>query len=213
MKINKILFAVVFGLHLFCPVIYAVPFVIPTMVISGTSVFSGPSFTVSGNYGVNDIIYIEGTGTVDLNFGNYTANAAGVIVSPSTTNTGNHLGQTSPADFGALDPGAPYAALLIGNASLGFHPLFAANSSAGFGSSSVPSDIFAMETIGQVFGTAVNNGTVLELVVNDINNYDNSGSFTITTHPIPDEWSMRASFISSLGLLSSMLLFRKKQNS
>ena len=52
---------------------------IPTTVVNGSDVFSGPSFTVSGNFGLSDFVYVEGVGTVDLAAGQFTANAAGVI--------------------------------------------------------------------------------------------------------------------------------------
>jgi hypothetical protein len=202
--------ALAFGFCLFCRVAQAVPFVIPTTVISGTSVFSGPSFTVSGNYGLNDIVSIEASGTVDLDFGNFTANAAGVIVSPPTTNVGSHPGETSPGGF--FDPSAPYAALLIGNATLGFYPLFPANASTGLGSLIVPTDIFVTDTIGQIFGSPIADGTILELLVNDINTFDNSGSFTLTsTSSVPDDWSVKATLICCSCLWSGIFLLRKKQ--
>jgi hypothetical protein len=201
--------ALAFGFCLFCRVAQALPFVIPTTVISGTSVFSGPTFTVSGNYGLNDTVSIEANGTVDLASGDFTANAAGVIVSPSTTNIGSHPGETSP---GFNDPSAPYAALLIGNTTLGFHTLFPADASSGLGSSVVPTDIFATETIGQIFGTTITDGTILELLVNDDNTFDNSGSFTLTsTSSVTDDWSVKATLICCSCLWSGMFLLRKKQ--
>ena len=76
---------------------YGLQMNIPTTVENGIDVFSGPSFTVSGNFGLSDFISVEAIGTVDLNFGNFTANAAGVITAPPVTNTGNNPGQTAPA--------------------------------------------------------------------------------------------------------------------
>jgi len=191
---------------------YGVQMNIPATVVNGTDVFSGPSFTVSGNFGLSDFISVEALGTVDLNFGNFTANAAGVITAPPVTNTGNNPGQTSPALPGAPLPGSPYAALLIGNLSLGFHQLFPADASAGLGSASPPTDIFATRTIGDIFGTTIANGTVLEFRVNDINTSDNSGSFTVGNSPVqnvPDAWGMLSSVLVPLWLWGGLLLGRK----
>src|SRR5246127_4578065 len=130
---------------------------IPTTVVNGTDVFSGPTFAVSGNFGLTDFVNVEAIGTVDLASGAFTANAAGVITAPATTNTGAHPGETSPANPGATLPGEPYAALLIGNTSLGFHLLFPADASTGLGHSSPPTDIFASRTIGDLFGAPLAN--------------------------------------------------------
>jgi hypothetical protein len=184
---------------------------IPTTVVNGTDVFSGPSFTVSGNFGLSDFVSVESIGTVDLAAGGFTANAAGVITAPPTTNTGNHPGDTSPALAGAPLPGLPYAALLIGNSTLGFHLLFPADASAGLGSATPPTDIFATRTIGDVFGASVANGTVLEFRINDINTGDNSGSFTVGNargQAVPDAWGTSSSLLVPLALWSGLLLFR-----
>ena len=193
---------------------YGLQMNIPTTVVNGIDVFSGPSFTVSGNFGLGDFISVEAIGTVDLNFGNFTANAAGVITAPPVTNTGNNPGQTAPALPGAPLPGLPYAALLIGNLSLGFHQLFPADASAGLGSSAPPTDIFATRTIGDIFGTTIANGTVLEFRVNDINTSDNSGSFTVGNsrgQNVPDAWGMLSSVLVPLCLWGGLLLGRKNR--
>src|SRR5947207_1198798 len=57
---------------------YGVQMNIPTTVVNGTDVFSGPNFTVSGNFGLSDFISVEGIGTVDLNFGSFTVGNSGV---------------------------------------------------------------------------------------------------------------------------------------
>ncbi len=188
---------------------HAISLNIPTTTISGVNVFSGPTFVVSGNYGLSDLVSVEGIGTVDLAFGNFTANAAGVITAPPVTNTGNNPGQTSPALAGSPLPGAPYAAVLIGNATLGFHVLFAADASAGLGSAAPPTDIFATRTIGDIFGAAIANGTVLEFRINDINTFDNSGSFTIKSVAVPDSWGVLSSLVMPLALWIALLRFRR----
>jgi hypothetical protein len=185
---------------------------IPTTVVNGTDVFSGPTFSVSGNFGLTDFVNVEAIGTVDLASGAFTANAAGVITAPATTNTGAHAGQTSPANPGATLSGEPYAALLIGNTSLGFHLLFPADASTGLGNSSPPTDIFASRTIGDLFGAPLANGTILEFRVNDINTGDNSGSFTISNAKaaaVPDTWGMLSSLLVPVALWGSLLRFRK----
>ena len=81
----------------------------------------GPSFTVGSNLLGTDTLSLMVSGTVDLANGRFTANAAGIIVSPGTTNTGNHPGQVAP-NSGNL--ALNYAALLIGNSTLGFFQVF-----------------------------------------------------------------------------------------
>ena len=186
---------------------------VPTTTVNGTDVFSGPSFTVSGNFGLSDIISVEAIGTVDLAFGNFTANAAGVITAPPVTNTGNNPGQTSPALAGAPLPGSPYAALLIGNLTLGFHPLFPADASSGLGSPTPPTDLLTTRTIGDVFGAPIANGTVLQFRINDINTGDNSGAFRIlnAAPTAPDAWGTLASLLVPLALFGAMLCGKKFQ--
>lgn len=185
---------------------------IPTTTINGTDVFSGPSFTVSGDFALTDFISVEAVGTVDLSFGSFTANAAGVITAPPITNTGASPGQTSPALDGATLPGSPYAALLIGNTTLGFHLLFPADAAAGLGSASPPTDIFATRTISEIFGAPISNGTLLEFRVNDINTDDNSGAFRLlnagSVSNVPEGWSLCSSILVPLTVWSALLFFR-----
>ena len=187
---------------------------VPNTTINGTDVFSGPSFTVSGNFGLTDFISVEATGTVDLANGAFTANAAGVITAPPLTNTGNTPGQTAPALGGALLTGGPYAALLIGNATLGFHPLFPADASTGLGSASPPTDIFANRTIGDIFGATISDGTVLDLRVNDINSGDNSGAFQLSNvggvAAVPDGWALWPSILLPLALWSVLPILGRR---
>src|SRR5205823_4354003 len=97
---------------------YGLQMNIPITVVNGIDVFSGPSFTVSGNFGLSDFISVEAIGTVDLNFGNFTANAAGVITAPPVTNTGNNPGQTVSDAWGmsssVLVPLCLWGGLLLG---------------------------------------------------------------------------------------------------
>jgi hypothetical protein len=130
---------------------------IPNMTVLGTDSV-GPSFTVSGNFTASDTISIRATGLVDLNFGNFTANAAGIITAPATTNTGNHPGETSP---NTSDPAVNYAALLIGNMTLGFFQAFPSNAANGLGNPGPPTTLFSTATLGSIgFGAGLSNGTV-----------------------------------------------------
>jgi hypothetical protein len=156
----------------------------PTSTVLGTQVINisaGPTFTVSGNYTASDTIDATVSGTVDLDSGDYTANAAGVLVAPPTSNTGSHPGQVT------ISEGFPYAALLIGNSTLGFFPLFPADVADGLGDSTPPTNLSVDETLGSIFGPTVTigNGTVLEFEVNDIDNFNNSGAFTVSSG-VPD---------------------------
>ena len=151
--------------------------VIPPTTVLGTDVFAGPSLTTSMALTAADLVTVSAAGTVDLAGGNFTANAAGVIVGPSTTNTGNSPGQT------ASGPGGnPYAALLIGNTGLGFFPLFVADASTGLGSPTPPTTLTETVSLGSIFGPTFTApaGTVLEFRVNDINTGDNSGAFVLS---------------------------------
>jgi hypothetical protein len=176
--------------------------VIPTTTVLGTDVFSGPMFTVSGTYGPTDTVNVIAAGTVDLGSGTFTANAAGVIVAPPTTNTGNHPGET------ASGPGGfPFASLLIGNGNLGFFPLFPADASTGLGNSTPPTTISEVRTLGDIFGPSVSitNGTVLELLVNDTNPItDNSGAFLVSSVPEPSTLAMGVFSALALSAVASL---------
>ena len=182
---------------------------IPHITVSGGHVFTGPSFVVNGNFTADDVVDARASGTVDLafGFGGFFANAAGVIVAPLTTNTGHHPGQTAPGPNSA-----PYAALLIGNSSLGFHPLFAASVDNGLGNSAPPLTVFAHHRrLGDIFGaqfTSLTSGTTLNLRVNDINIEGNTGSFVVSTVPEPATAAML-----SAGMLFLRRLSRRGQRS
>ena len=167
----------------------------------------GPSFTVSGNFSASDTISIRASGLVDLNFGNFTANAAGIITGPSTTNTGNRPGETSP---NISDPTVNYAALLIGNTVLGFFQAFPSNAANGLGNPVPPTTLFSTATLGSIgFGAGLSNGTVLHLVVSDCNGCfgDNSGSFAVGAVPEPGYFG-----IVACALLAG-LRFRQRKRS
>ena len=174
---------------------------IPSVTVLGTNSADGagfdnggPDFTVSGDFLPTDTVSLTVSGTVDLANGFFTANAAGIIVSPSTTNTGNHPGEVAPnSDNLALN----YAALLIGNNTLGFFQLSPSSPAFGFGDSTPPTTLTLTDrTLADIgFPSGLTNGTVLELRVSDINAFDNSGAFQISQVPEP----------ASIGLLGLSL--------
>jgi hypothetical protein len=134
---------------------------------------------VSGNLLGTDTLSLMVNGTVDLANGSFTANAAGIIIGPGPTNTGNHPGEVAPyAGNSALN----YAALLIGNSTLGFFQVFPSSADFGLGNSS-PSTTLTLtdRTLADIgFVSGLTNGTVLESRVSDINFGDNSGAFDIS---------------------------------
>jgi hypothetical protein len=154
------------------PITFATP-----IIVNGTDVFSGPSITVIGNFDDMDTLSLRADGLVDLANGNFTANAAGVIVSPAVTNTGDNPGEVT------LSGAFPYASLLIGNITLGFFPVFPADASAGFGNPAPPNFVeISNRSLGDIFGAGVmiSNGDMLEFRVHDINTGDNSGFYELT---------------------------------
>ena len=185
-KIASASSAIAFSTLAISPV-QAAQLIIPNTTVLGTNVFSGPTFTVSQNFLPSDTLSVNVSGTVDLFFGQFTANAAGVIVSPQITNTGNSPGQTA-----AGPGGRPFGSLLIGNNTLGFFPLFSANAANGLGNANPPTNLslsgVPLSSIFTTVGfTGITAGTVLEFRVNDgITNWnDNSGQFFITSTPEP----------------------------
>ncbi len=165
--------------------------VIPPLTISGMStITTGPTFVVSGNYGPMDMVNVQVAGTVDIASGGYTANAAGVVLSPPLTNQG-----TVPGSIALTPSGFPFAALMIGNPTLGYFPLFPADANSGLGSPTPPSSFPTMRQLDALFGatfTSLTNGTVLRLWVNDTDYSDNSGSFRVQTVPEPASLVMAA---------------------
>ena len=201
-SLSKIAFAssaIAFSTLAISPV-QAAQLIIPNTTVLGTNVFSGPTFTVSQNFLPSDTLSVNVSGTVDLFFGEFTANAAGVIVSPQTTNTGNSPGQTVAGPRGQL-----YGSLLIGNNTLGFFPLFSATPANGLGNANPPTNLsLSGVPLSSIFTnvgfTGIANGTVLEFRVNDGNPDGNSGQFVISSPP-PSTSTPEPSTILGLGLL------------
>jgi hypothetical protein len=159
--------------------------VIPNTTVLATDA-TGPAFTVAGTFSSSDTISITVSGLVDLASGNFTANAAGIIAAPPTTNTGNHPGETAP---NLSDPAVNFAALLIGNTTLGFFQLFPSDAADGLGNPAPPTTLSITETLGSIgFASGLSDGTVLHLKVSDCNGCfgDNSGSFAVGSSSVPE---------------------------
>jgi parallel beta-helix repeat protein len=141
-----------------------------------------PSFTLDRDYGPEDFFCLRATGTVDLASGRFTANAAGVIVSPDPTNTGRSPGETSPGTSGF-----PFASLLIGIGESGFVPYFTpANSGLNENGIPGPTTLEEEKTLGELFETGAVEGTLIQFKVNDSNEGDNSGAFEVSNCLVPE---------------------------
>ena len=160
------------------------------ITVDGVDVTSGPTFLIDDTYTADDYLALRVDGTVDLAWGDFTANAAGIILSPQTTNTNAHPGQIT------IGPnGAPYGALLIGNGTLGFVPFFTVSAANGLGGPTPLTELVEYRTFSSLFGTGVTAGTVLQFRVNDdaIYTYDNSGAFQVSPvvpTPVPEPASL-----------------------
>jgi hypothetical protein len=133
------------GLVIPAALLHADALLVPNLTVLGTNSADGvgfdnggPSFIVGQNLLGTDTLSLTVSGTVDLDLGNFTANAAGIIVSPATTNTGNHPGEVTP---NAGNPALNYAALLIGNSTLGFFQVFPSSAEFGLGDATPPTTL------------------------------------------------------------------------
>jgi len=157
---------------------------VPDTTVSGVDVFSGPSFALDRDYGQEDFFCLRAVGTVDLAGGAFTANAAGVVVSPITgTNTGAFPGEIEPR---IPPPSFPFAALLIGNDDLGFVPYFIpANSGLNDQRIPGPTTLEEQRTMDELFGIGAGVGTEIEFRVNDSNS-GNTGAFEVSNCLVPE---------------------------
>jgi hypothetical protein len=170
------------GLSLVGTAASAATLTIPSaMTVLGTNVFVGPTFMVPGAFAPSDFFALAADGTVDLAAGGFIANAAGIIVAPPTTNTGDNPGEVT------MSGPFPYASLKMGNAALGFFPVFPANAANGLGDSTPPTALVSVRTLADIFGgsfTGFVGGETLEFRIHDINTGDNSGAFRLSPHGV-----------------------------
>jgi hypothetical protein len=155
----------------------AASLIINPTTVNAVDVFTGPTFTVNGDYLGTDTISLNVSGTVNLNDATptgYTTNAAGVLT---------QLGTLGSQGSAVVNPatGFDYGALLLGNSTLGFKQLFPASAANGLGSSSTPTDLsLSNVALSTLFGSqGLANGTVLQFLVSDSNTTSNSGAFTV----------------------------------
>ena len=184
---------------------------IPTTTVNGTNVASGPSFTVNSNFLGTDTISLDVSGTVDISAGGYTVNAAGILTQPTaffgSLPTGTFVMRSGSTNFGAL---------LLGNSTLGFRQLFPANTENGLGSSTPQTNLSLTNvTLDSIFGTGLNNGTVLEFRISDSDDFNNLGAFTVSspinqpTTSVPEPFTIIGTLIGG----TSAVRMRKKLKS
>jgi hypothetical protein len=172
--------------------------------VSGANVFSGPTFTVNNDFLGSDLISLTVTGTVDLfntDPQGYVTNAAGVLAQTSSVGSVGSTG-VNPAD------GSNFGSLLLGNSSLGYKQLFAANGNPATTLS------FSNISLASLFGSGLANGTVLEFRVSDSNTADNSGSFNVSgsisqAADVPEPFTIIGSLVGG----TAALRMRKKLKS
>ena len=150
-----------------------------------------------------DTLTLTARGEVFLQSGNtYGTNAAGVVTTAGTT----AVGGSSP------NGSTTFGALLLGNATFGFHQLFATNAANGLGSSSPPSLLMltsaSLNSLG--FMSPMPAGTVLQFRPSDINTFDNSGSFTVsgqfnTAESVPEPGTLSCLLVAAVGIGAGLM--------
>jgi hypothetical protein len=195
----------------FLPIGQAAIIDLPEAVVLSTAATEGPSFGIVTDWLPDDTIRAIVSGTVDFNSNNssnYSAdwNAAGVVV--QTRSTRLTVGGT---DYTYIGQG--WLRLAIGNASLGFFPLFEVNVENGLGSSNPPETLFLNRTVAEIFGNAAADGiaagTTLQYRIYDAPTGDNTGAFVISAVSAVPEPATWASFL--LGALSLAGILRSQQ--
>jgi len=131
----------------------------------------GTSFTLAAPVSSLDLLTLTVSGSVATS-GSVTSNAAGVSLG-----SGGCINQN----------GICAGALLLGNSTLGFHPLFPPTAAYGAGQSSPPTRLALRVPLESIFGpVSLPAGTTLFLKVADTNYSDNSGQFAVTTPRVLD---------------------------
>jgi len=171
---------------------WAKPLKIPNITVLGVDTGNGgvgPSFVVPQDFTPSDTLSIQVSGTVDVYYTSPTSghivNAAGVVVGTSPLTPYNvRPGQTYYTTTSHLTGLQALGALLIGNSSVGFFPLFRPTEQNGLGNSSPPTSLSLTDVpLSTVFPTlmSLKKGTVLEFRVNEApgNQANNMGNFMV----------------------------------
>jgi hypothetical protein len=180
--------------------------------LDSTSTTSGPTFTVNNNFAGSDTISLSVSGTPNfysVDSQGYTTNAAGVL-----TQTSNY-GAIGTTGINGTYNGNNYGSLLLGNNTLGFKQLFAANAANGLGSSTPTSNLsFSNVSLSSLFGSGLSTGTILEFRVADSVGGDNLGAFTVSgsinqAEAVPEPFTIIGSLVGG----TAALRMRKKLKS
>lgn len=155
---------------------------------------TGPSVTIIGGTAANGEITITASGTGDMSAQQFVTNAAGVILRPDPTFTGNHPGEIKIRSANGL----PFGAVLIGNDRVGYVAAFDPAES-GLGTTDAPTDLVRTTTLDEIFGPSFDgfaDGESFSIVYNDGTLHDNSGGYDVTvqiaTIPAPATLALAA---------------------
>jgi hypothetical protein len=198
----------------------AASFSIPSTTVNGISSFdgtnilvSGPSFTVTNNFLSTDTISLNISGIVNLDFNHnpgYTVNAAGI-----TTDLSEIYGipVAKGSNYSNNGTGFDSGALLLGNSTLGYHQLLAANSANGLGSSNPPTNIsLSNVSLASIFGSGLTSGTVLQFQIADTDFNNNNGAFAVSGSidtAVPEPFTIIGTFVGG----TAAVRMRKKLKS
>jgi hypothetical protein len=180
--------------------------------VDSTSTTSGPTFTVNNDFSDSDTISLTATGTANfysVDPQGYTTNAAGVL-----TQASNYGAIGTAGNIGTYN-GNNYGSLLLGNNTLGFKQLFAANAANGLGSSTPTTNLsFSNVSLSSLFGSGLASGTILEFRVADSVGGDNLGVYTVSgsidqATSVPEPFTIIGSLVGG----TAALRMRKKLKS
>lgn len=172
--------------------------------LSGTTnVLTLQSISV-GPLAANSLFSLSASGQVFVQGGNtFGTNAAGVVVTAGTAVVG------SSAECNCFAPQSQFGAVLARVNGGNWFQLFPTTSLFGLGSPTPPTTVsYTNATVGSVFGGAVAANSTIDFRIADINDGDNSGSYTVsanfggtqTTVPEPSTVALLAAGLGAVGL-------------